>query len=533
MAVKKQTFMNGVLVVMFSQILIKIFGFVYRIILTNIPSFSDEGNSYYGSAYQVYTLILAIATMGIPNTISKLVSEKMAIDDKRGAHRIFQTAMGLFVFIATIFSASLFLGAGAISTNILKNPGVKYSLMALAPAIIFVSMSATLRGYFLGMQNMMQYSKTQVIEQIVNSIFSVVFVVMLTGSSPEIMAAGSTLATTLSASVAFLYMLKYYNKNKKDIWEDVKKSTKYALESKKQIVKKLISYVLPISFASVVAALSGVIDIVTVMDGLQKFGYDLQTANEKFGILLGKVDILTNVPLALNVAFSVALVPFVSSALAKGRKDEAVSKINYSLKTSTMIALPCTAGLFILAKPIFELLFPNATAGAYLLQIQCWMVIFSVLDQTLSGSLQGFGKLYVPGAGLLVGAVTKYILNVVFIPIYGEIVPAITTVVYNVIAFAISYIALFRILKQKHNFKNIFLKPILATGIMSISTLLFYKLLAYFNISNSIDTVLSIIFAIVIYVLSVIYIGILNEDEIKQLPGGNKIWKVCTKLKKI
>ena len=66
MAVKKQTFMNGVLVVMFSQILIKIFGFVYRIILTNIPSFSDEGNSYYGSAYQVYTLILAIATMGIP-----------------------------------------------------------------------------------------------------------------------------------------------------------------------------------------------------------------------------------------------------------------------------------------------------------------------------------------------------------------------------------------------------------------------------------------------------------------------------------
>ena len=238
MAVKKQTFMNGVLVVMFSQILIKIFGFVYRIILTNIPSFSDEGNSYYGSAYQVYTLILAIATMGIPNTISKLVSEKMAIDDKRGAHRIFQTAMGLFVFIATIFSASLFLGAGAISTNILKNPGVKYSLMALAPAIIFVAMSATLRGYFLGMQNMMQYSKTQVIEQIVNSIFSVVFVVMLTGSSPEIMAAGSTLATTLSASIAFLYMLKYYNKNKKDIWEDVKKSTKYALESKKQIVKK-------------------------------------------------------------------------------------------------------------------------------------------------------------------------------------------------------------------------------------------------------------------------------------------------------
>ena len=162
MAIKKQTFMNGVLVIMFSQILIKVFGFVYRIILTNFPQFSDEGNSYYGSGYQVYTFILAIATMGIPNTISKLVSEKMAIGDKRGAHKIFRTAMGLFTFIAVMFALILFFGADIISTLLLKNPGVKYTLMALAPAIIFVAMSAVLRGYFVGMQNMMEYSKAQI-----------------------------------------------------------------------------------------------------------------------------------------------------------------------------------------------------------------------------------------------------------------------------------------------------------------------------------------------------------------------------------
>ena len=167
MAIKKQSFMNGVLVIMFSQILIKVFGFIYRIVLTNFPQFADEGNSYYGSGFQVYTFILAIATMVIPNTISKLVSEKMAIGDKRGAHRIFRTAMYLFTLIAICFSLILFFGASFISTNILANPGVKYTLMALAPAIIFVAMSAVLRGYFVGMQNMMEYSKAQVIEQIV------------------------------------------------------------------------------------------------------------------------------------------------------------------------------------------------------------------------------------------------------------------------------------------------------------------------------------------------------------------------------
>ena len=141
MAVKKQSFMNGVLVIMVSQILIKVFGFIYRVILTNFKQFSDTGNSYYGSGFTVYTLILAVATMGIPNTISKLVSEKIAIGDKRGAHRIFRTAMYVFTFVGVMFALMLFFGAGFISNTILSNPGVKYTLVALLPVGICVGMS--------------------------------------------------------------------------------------------------------------------------------------------------------------------------------------------------------------------------------------------------------------------------------------------------------------------------------------------------------------------------------------------------------
>ena len=99
------------------------------------------------------------------------------------------------------------------------------------------------------------------------------------------------------------------------------------------------------------------------------------------------------------------------------------------------------------------LLFPNAPEGAHLLQVQCWMIIFSVIAQTLYGALQGFGKIYVPGVCLAIGAVVKYILNVKFVPIYGEIVPAVTTVIYNFIACSLAFICLFRYLKQKPNLK--------------------------------------------------------------------------------
>jgi stage V sporulation protein B len=526
--------MKGILIIMVSQVLIKILGFIYRIVLTNFKEFGDIGNSYYGSGYTVYTLILAIATMGIPNTISKLVSEKQAIGDKRGAHKIFRTAMSLFTMIAIVFSVSLFLSSGFIATNILSNPGVKYTLMALSPAIIFVAMSAVLRGYFVGMQNMMEYSKAQVIEQIVNSICSILFVVMLIGSTPEIMAAGSTLATTVSASTAFLYLVTYYNKNKKDIWKDISVSEKFSLDSRRSIIKQLISYVIPISFGSVVVALSGVIDSVTVINGLMKIpGYTIEKSNELFGILLGKVDILNAVPLSINVAFAVALVPFISGAIAKGNKNEAKRKINFSIKISSIIAFPCTAGLFLLAPQIFELLFPNAQQGAYLLQIQCFMIIFAVIAQTLYGSLQGLGKLYVPGMCLLIGAIIKYALNVIFIPIYGISVPAVTTVIYNAIACTIAFVILFRYLKQKPNIANLFLKPLFATITMSLVVFLMNNLFVYINIQSAVKTIVTIILAIVVYAVSLLVFNVLDKDEIMQLPYGNKICQVLRKYKKI
>ena len=509
-----------------SQILIKILGFIYRIIQTNIPQFSDVGNSYYGPGYQVYTFILAIATMGIPNTISKLVSEKITLGDRRGAHKIFKTAFLVFVSIATVFALSLFFGAEFISNTILNNPGVKYTLMALSPAIIFVSMSAVLRGYFIGMENVSEYSKAQIIEQVINCVFSVIFVLMLVGNSPEIMAAGSTLATTVATSTAFLYLVRYYRKNRDEIWSEINKAQQFATESRKKIAKKLISYAIPISFGSVVSALSGLIDVVTVVNGLQKYGYDIVTANAKYGILSGKVDILLAVPLSINVAFSVALVPFISSAIARHRKDEALSKIKYSLKISSLIALPCTFGLFVLATPIFQMIFPNAPEGAYLLQIECWLLFFSVVCQTITGALQGIGKLAVPGFAMLAGTLVKYILNVIFIPIYGEVVPAVTSIVFSATACIISAIVLFRSLKVKMPLKEVILKPFIASALMGLSVFASYKIFMAISLGNTISTLSSIVVGVVVYGILVIALKILNKEEIQQLPYGNKICKM-------
>lgn len=533
MTVKKQTFFKGVLVIMGAQILIKLLGFVYRIVLTNFKEFSDLGNSYYGSGFSVYAFILAIATMGVPSTISKLVSEKIAVGDRRGAHKIFRTAMILFTIVGIIFALMLFFGAGFISNNVLSNPGVKYTLMALSPAIIFVAMTAVIRGYFVGMQNMAEYSKAQILEQIVNSVFSIIFVVMLIGRTPEIMAAGSTLATTLATVTSFFYLVRYYNKNKKDIWNEIQSSQKFSIESRKHIVKKLISYVIPISFGSVIVTLSSLIDTVTVVDCLQKFGDTLIEANTKFGILVGKVEILNALPLSVNVAFAVALVPFVSAAFAKNDKKEAVKKINFSVKVSGIIAIPSAIGLSLMAVPIFNLLFPNASSGAELLQIQAFMVIFAVIAQTLYGALQGMGKLYIPGLCLVIGVLIKYMLNVTLIPIYGEIVAPISSVIYQFVSCSFAFILLYRYLKEKPNLKEMFFSTIMSALTMAAGIIVTYKLLSLLSISANVATILTMLIAVIIYCIALIIFKALNKEEILELPMGDKLYRIISKFSKV
>ena len=310
------------------------------------------------------------------------------------------------------------------------------------------------------------------------------------------------------------------------IADHLNKSKTFATESRKKIAKKLISYAIPISFGSVVSALAGLIDVVTVVNGLQKYGYDIVTANAKYGILSGKVDILLAVPLSINVAFSVALVPFISAAIARHRKDEAISKITYSLKISSLIALPCTFGLFVLATPIFKMIFPNAPEGAYLLQIECWLLFFSVLSQTVTGALQGIGKLAVPGLALLGGTVIKYVLNVVFIPIYGEVVPAVTSIIYSATAFIISSAVLYKALKVSMPLKEVIVKPLITSALMGLSVFLSYKLFILLKLGNTISTLFSIVIGVGVYAILVILLRVLSKEEIQQLPYGNKICKM-------
>ena len=539
MAKKKNSFASNVLMLMISQVIIKILGLVYRLAITNAEGFGDVGNGYYAAGYQVYSVLLIISSQGIPGAVSKLVSNKVATGKYKEAHRIFKVSMLVFAIIGFIASLSLFLFSDFISTNILKVPDVTYVLKVLAPAIFFVCVSAVIRGYFAGLGTMKASSVSQALEQFFNCVLTVTFVYALIGKEPYVMAAGGNLSTTLSILLSFSYLIVFYKSNIKKYSEESDEVVDTSKKATKELSKTIILTAIPLTIGSIISVVTTFIDTVTVSNLIQ-IAYSgilgskelLEKEAMRLTGILSKVDTLVNLPLAINLSFYSALIPEITSSIAKKDYKSASRKITFSISTSLLIVIPCAIGFITLAEPILTMLYPNASDGAHILQIAAVTMIFVAMNHTLQGSLFGLGKMYVPALALLTGSVVKICLNLILIRnpninIYGAM---ISSFVCQIITFTIIYTTLKKSIDFKIDVKNGILKPLLSGIIMSLVIIVTYILLNKI-LGNSLTTIICILLGAVSYLISILLLKTLSKNDICSLPKGEKIYNLLVKLK--
>ncbi len=565
---KKNSFMLNVAIVMFSQIAVKLLGMVYRVVITNFEGFGDLGTGYLNVGFQIYTLLLAISSIGIPNAISKMTSERVAVGDYMGAHKVFKSAMLLFSIVGFAASAFLYFGSGIIADYVVHLPDTRYVMMCLAPSILFVCLSSVIRGYFVGMDNMHATSTSQVLEQFFKCFLTIAAVYVL-ASFPAIltamfgvaeddentravfMASGAQVATTLSTVISFLYLTVFYNRRRKEILARVNLTHAETLSKPLgQMFKSILLISIPISLGSVISAVNRIIDTATITRGIEiafsalipAHGNTAAIANPtlaqlskeaaRLSGLLGKSDTLINLPLAINISFSTVLVPSIAGALAKGDRKSAAEKVVYSMMISILIALPCAFGYIALAKGIYGLLYPNARLGYDLLQISAVAMIFTALNQTLSGSLQGVGKVFAPATGLLLGCIVKFILNVLLIRrpeinIYGA---PISSIACQVISFAYSFSVLSKQVTIKLSPKKYIIKPLVAAAAMGVCAFFIHAGLSGV-IGNAPAIIAAIIVAAPVYFLLIFGMKVMTPEEIMQLPAGGTILALLKKIK--
>lgn len=534
---KGGSFMKNVLILMFAQISVKLLGLIYRLVITNAEGFGNTGLGYYSTGYQIYSLLLALSSIGIPSVVSKMVSERIAIGDKKGAQRIFKISMTFFVSLGLAFSLLLFFGAEPIATLVFNVPDVKYVMQVLAPAIVFVAASAVFRGYFAGQNDMKPTSASQILEQFFNCVLSITFVYALIGKEPYIMAAGGNLSSTLAIIITFLYLILYYKRRKLKV--NKKQISPERNKTNGQLLKAILAMSIPITISSVISVVNPIIDSSTVSRCIQTAFASIITggkeALEQYAMnmtgILAKMDTLVGLPVAINVAFSTALTPAIAAAIAKKDYKTASKRLSFSLFSSLIIVLPCAVGFIALAQPILNLIYPTASDGASILMLYSISMIFIALSQTINGGLYGLNKTKTPAIALAVGALIKFILNIILIsnPNIGIIGAGISSIVCQTVAFTICFTSLRKSIKLNLNFKDNIIKPIISA--LTMGVLVYFIDVGLSKVINAnVATIISILCGVLIYIAMILLTKSLKKEDILMIPFGSKVYPILVKI---
>ncbi len=528
---KKDTFLKGAFILGMAGILVKIVGAFFRIPLGNI--IGSEGIGYYQVAYPIYTFLLSFSAAGFPTAISKLVSEKRARGNIRGGHKVFQTSFKILAVLGVISFLILGLGARFLVNNFIKSPSSYYSVLALAPALLFIPLMAAYRGYFQGLKDMAPTAISQVMEQIGRVIIGLGLATFLLSLGTEYAAAGASFGATAGGIAGLITMLIIYFRQKKKIVSEFQPLDQYEEEPFGQIAKDLLRIAIPITLGAAVLPLINMIDSMVVLRRLQSIGFSYEQANSLFGQLTGMAVTLIQLPPVLTAALSMSIVPVIAESMVKKDIAAVQNDTKSAVRISLLIGLPSFAGLAVLSTPIMTMLFPKepASAGQVLLFLSFATLSLSMV-QTLTGILQGLGKPEIPVRNLLIGALSKLVVTYVLtgIPWLNVKGAALGTVTAYTVATILNFIALRKYTKVKFEFTQFALKPIISTAIMGIVVYFAYSL-AYPIVGNTLSTIASIAVGGTIYGLMLLITGTMVEEDFELLPKGNKIAKVLKKAK--
>ena len=512
---RKETFFQSIMALMLSQVIVKILGLVYKLYLTNKEGFGDEGNGVTSAAFQVYSLVLSVTSIGVPAAVSKLVAERTGVGDHKGAYKIFKISLALFSVIGMVGSYLLSISANYIANNILGMPEVELSLLALSPSIFLVSIISVYKGYFNGRENMRATAKAQTYDQLTKTFITIVVIEISTIfakiTNIAVIVSISNLATTMANVVEFTYLYNFYRKE----------------------LKEIISVAVPMAITPFIGTIGRNLDSTTIMSGLQT-NMSYNDAKVQYGILTGKIDTLINFPLSFSGTMSTALVPSIASANSKNTLSEVEKRINTSMLVGLLIALPVSAIYLFYGDEILNLLFPNASNGATLLKISAFTIIFLSIEQTIRGVLIGIGNNKIPIITVIIDAVIGLILNKILIPLNSFIGgingAAIGNLISNFVVTAIGYMWIKKKVNIKIRKKNI-LKAIISTFIFITLSKTMYKILTI-AINAKISLLFSIGIGAIIYLVLIHLFDILNTKQLQTLSFRQKKAKSNRKIAK-
>ncbi|MEY8390665.1 polysaccharide biosynthesis protein [Lachnospiraceae bacterium 45-W7] len=528
-----------------ASIISRIIGLLYRIPLKSI--IGDIGNDYYGTAMEIYSILLLISSYSLPVAVSKLVSARVAKGQRKNAYRIFKGALLFALISGSAAGLLVFFGAGFITTHIVNTPLSIFALQVLSPTLLIVALLGVIRGFFQGMGTMMPSAFSQLLEQIINAVVSVWIAYMLYQYGTKIGAvlgnpatyaeaygaAGGTFGTGVGAAAALLFTFIVFLVYRPVYRNKFSKEREPKTESYGRIFSILLLTILPVLLSTTIYNITSFLDTSVFKQIADLQGYKVKEYSTMWGIYVGEYKVLTNVPIAIASSVATSSVPSLSTAFAARHISEVKRKVGYSIRFIMVIAIPCAVGMGVLASPILQLLFQDSREmPEHMMQIGAVSIIFYSLSTLSNGILQGINRMNVPVKNAAITLVLH--MGVLAALMYGLDLNIYAVVwantFFSFMMCILNGLAIRKYLRYRQEIKRTFVVPTICAAVMGGVVYGVYWLFMNIIHMNAIATTVSIIAGSCVYFFLLLLLRGLREKELQSFPMGNVLIKIGKKL---
>lgn len=511
-------FLRGTLILTIAGMVVKAIGSLNWIILSRV--LGGEGIGLYQLAFPIYLLALSVSSAGIPVAISILTAERNARGDYYGAKRVFKLSLAVLTITGLVLSLALYFGADRlIAYRLIRDYRAYYSLIALAPAIFFVTILSSFRGYLQGWQIMTPTAVSQIVEQLFRVGAMLFFAGLFLPQGLEYAAGGASLGAVCGAFAALVVLVYYYLRlerkfpGKSDSQEEVTRQ-----ESSYALIKRIIKLALPVSLSSVMLPAVSNLDLFIVPARLEVAGYTVAQATELFGYLTGMAVPLVNLFTILTASLATSLVPAISESYSLQDSARTYQRTAAAMRLTNLVTLPSVFILWLLAEPIATLIYhaPRASAPISVLAVSIFLL---GIHQVSTGILQGMGRTSIPVINMGVAAVVKVFLNwtLTAIPELGIKGAAWATVADIGVAAVLNMYYV-----RKYTGFTIDINDLVKSGasavIMGFIIFKIYNLVLIINQSSGYATVAALLGGGITYSVALLLFGGIGVRDIQRIP---------------
>ena len=390
----KNKFVKSTLILMLGGAITKILGMIIKIVTNRL--IGVEGLGVYMLITPTFMLLIAIAQLGFPIAISKLVAE-----EKNNNKNLVFSSLPISLTINIIIMIILLFSSSYISNNLLHDKRTLYAIRSIGFVLPFISISSILRGYFFGKQRMFPHIISNVTEDAVRLITIIIGVPIALKKGIESAVSFIVLSNIVSELSSILVLFFFLPKNFKITKEDISPN--------KKNIKDILNISIPTTGSRLIGNIGYFLEPIILTFFLLKTGYANTYIVKEYGILNGYVMPMLLLPSFFTLAISQALIPIVSKSYSDNNIIYVKKKIKQSILFSSLIGIPATI-IFILIPEIPLKLIYNTTSGSTYMKYMAPICLLYYFQAPLSSSLQAMGKAKDSLKGTIIGVSVKLLI---------------------------------------------------------------------------------------------------------------------------